>query len=37
LSLFDFRLATDYVEYREKNAERLLDYIATILAPPQRL
>ncbi|HEY1374025.1 MAG TPA: hypothetical protein VGH50_16250 [Candidatus Binatia bacterium] len=37
LSLFEFRLATDYVEYREKNAERLLDYIATILAPPQRL
>jgi tetratricopeptide (TPR) repeat protein len=37
LSLFEFRLLTDYVEYREKNAERLLDYIATILAPPQRL
>ena len=37
LSLFDFRLVTEYVEYREKNAERLLDYIATILAPPQRL
>ncbi len=37
LSLFDFRLLTDYVEYREKHAERLLDYIALILAPPQRL
>ncbi|HKA32856.1 MAG TPA: hypothetical protein VKH64_06560 [Candidatus Binatia bacterium] len=37
LSLFEFRLATDYVEYREKNADRLLDYIATILAPSRRL
>ncbi|HEY2988259.1 MAG TPA: hypothetical protein VGL11_11080 [Candidatus Binatia bacterium] len=35
LCLVDARLAPEYVAYREKNGERLLDYIAKILAPPR--
>ena len=36
LSLIDWRLLPEYVDYREQHADRLLDYIALILAPPQR-
>jgi tetratricopeptide (TPR) repeat protein len=37
LNLIDWRLVPAYAEYREKHADRLLDYIASVLAPPRRL
>ena len=37
LSLIDWRLLPEYLDYRERHADRLLDYIAVFLAPPQRL
>ncbi len=39
LCLIDARLAREYIDYRDKNRERLLEYIASILAPlsPERL
>jgi hypothetical protein len=35
LCIIDARRAPEYISYREKNGQRLLDFISLILAPPR--